>query len=267
MIIIKTKEEIELMRQGGKILAEVLNEVAKKVQPGITTAELNKIAEDLILRKGAAPAFKGYRGFPFALCISVNEEVVHGAPSARELKNGDIVGLDLGIVYPPELCFSCPFSSGSCGGTPGLFTDSAITVAVGKIDARAEKLIKVTKRALEIGLEQIRPNAYLGDLGFAIQSYVELEGFSIIRDLVGHGVGKELHEEPEIPNFGKAKTGPKLKEGMTLAIEPMVAMGKYHIIKGKRDDFAYETADKSLTAHFEHTVVVTKDGCEVLTKL
>lgn len=266
MITIKTREEIELMRQGGKILAEVLDEVAKKIQPGITTAELNKIAEDLILRKGAAPAFKGYHGFPSALCVSVNEEVVHGVPSQRELKNGDIVGLDLGIIYPPELCFSCPFSSGNCGDTPGLFTDAAITVAVGEIDASAKRLINVAKRALEIGLEQIKPSAYLGDLGFAIQSYVESEGFSIIRDLVGHGVGKELHEEPEIPNFGKAKTGLKLQEGMTLAIEPMVAMGKYHIKKGK-DGFAYETADKSLSAHFEHTVVVTNDGCEILTKL
>lgn len=274
MIFIKTQREIETMQIGGRILAEILDKVAKAVKPGITTAELNKFTEELIQKAGAVPAFKNYQNFPAALCTSINEEIVHGVPSERKLKEGDIIGLDLGILYftrrnfseggPVENCFTCPMAKHNCNSAPGLFTDSAVTVAVGKVSLQAEKLISVAKKALEIALAQVKPGKHLGDIGYAIQKYVESEGFSVIRDLVGHGIGKELHEDPEIPNFGQPGTGIELKEGMTLAIEPMVAAGKHHIKKIK-DGFAYETLDKTLTAHFEHTVAVTKDGCQVLT--
>lgn len=277
MITIKSQQEIEIMQIGGRILAEILNQVAKEVKPGVTTAELNELAEKLIQKAGAIPAFKNFQNFPAALCTSVNEEIVHAAPSERKLKEGDIIGLDLGILYPSsaslsgttegkpsERCSICP-SAGHCGGVRGLFTDAAVTVAVGKISAEAEKLIKVAEKALEIGLEQVRPGNYLGDIGHMVQKHVESEGFSVIRDLVGHGVGRELHEDPEIPNFGQPGTGIELKEGMTLAIEPMVAAGQSQVERVK-GGFAYRTSDKSLAAHFEHTVVVTKDGCEILTR-
>ncbi len=265
MIIIKAPEEIKLMRRGGKILAGVLVAVAKAVKPGVSTKELDQLAEKLIYEAGAAPAFKNYRGFPTSLCTSINEEVVHGLPTdERILKEGDIVGLDLGLIYPPELCFSCPLSHSNCGGTAGLFTDMAVTVAVGEVSAEAKKLIEVTKKSLAVGLAQVKAGNYLGDIGFAIQQYVEAEGFSVVKDLVGHGVGKDLHEDPEIPNYGRSKSGPQLKEGMTLAIEPMVVAGD-HRIKLAKDGFAYITADQSLAAHFEHTVAVTKRGVEILT--
>ena len=265
MIIVKSQQEIGMMAVGGKILAEVLDKLAKEVRPGITTLELNQIAEELILEKGAAPAFRGYQGFPAALCTSINEDVVHGVPSDRKLIEGDIVGLDLGVIYPSESCFSCPFSKESCGGQPGLFTDAAITVAVGQVNEEAEKLIKAAKRALYVGLGEIKAGAFLGDIGYAIQKYAESEGFSVIRDLVGHGVGKEIHEDPEIPNYGQRHTGVRLQEGMTLAIEPMLAAGRPAIKKGD-DGFAYRTTDRSLASHFEHTVAVTKRGHKVLTE-
>lgn len=266
MIVIKTAEEIKIMREGGRKLAQVLHQVVKAVKPGISTKDLDLLAEKLISEAGAAPAFKNYRGFPASLCTSVNEEIVHGLPTKKKiLQEGDIIGLDLGVVYPPELCFSCPLGSGHCGGTPGLFTDMAITVGVGKISLKAEKLIKIAKGALGVALKEIRADAYLGDVSSAIQKYAESAGFSVIRELVGHGVGKDLHESPEIPNYGKPRSGVKLKEGMTLAIEPMIAAGGYKIATAK-DGFAYETADRSLAAHFEHTVAVTKNGCEILTQ-
>lgn len=275
MIILKTPEEISIMRQGGKILAGILNEVARAVRPGVTTNELNDLAAKLIYEAGAAPAFLGFNNFPAVLCTSVNEEIVHSAPSDRILKEGDIIGLDSGILYPPENCHICPlrqssseaspYGSKSCGGTPGFYTDMAVTVPVGKISEKAEKLINVTKKALNIAIAETKANVHLGDISFAIQKYVESEGFSVIRDLVGHGIGQGVHEDPEVPNFGKPNTGLELKEGMVLAFEPMVAMGKYRIKEGE-DGFAYETADKSLAAHFEHTVAVTKRGCEILTQ-
>jgi len=268
VILIKTPKEIEIMRQGGRILARILNEVAKAVKPGISTKELDKLASELIFLSGAKPAFLGYEGFPAALCTSVNEEVVHALPSERKLKEGDIIGLDLGILYPAENCFVCPFAK-ECStqdSLVGFYTDMAMTVPVGKSEPKAAKIIKVAEKALEIGFEKIKPGNHIGDISFAIQQYVEKQGFSVIRDLVGHGIGKELHEDPKIPNFGQPNTGPELKVGMTLAIEPMITAGQYKIKKSK-DGFGYETIDKSLAAHFEKTVAVTEDGYEILTKI
>ncbi len=268
MISIKTSQETEIIRQGGKILAAILDEVAKAVKPGITTKELDELATELIFSYGAKPAFLGYDGFPAALCASINEVIVHAIPSGDKLKEGDIVGLDLGILYPFKDCAGC-FLLGNCvpkEKVEGFYTDMARTVPVGEISQEAKKLIEATKKSLEIGLEQVKPGNHIGDIGFAIQQYVEARGFSIIRNLVGHGIGKELHEDPRIPNFGKPGEGPEIKTGMCLAIEPMVAMGGYELVKVE-DGHGFRTKDKSLTAHFEHTVVVTEKGCEVITNL
>lgn len=254
MIDIKSKKEIELIRPGGKILAKILNKVARAVKPGVTTNDLNKLARELIFSFGAVPAFEGYKdninsiSYPAALCTSINEEVVHAIPSNRVLKDGDIISLDLGIIYK------------------GFFTDMAVTVAVGKISNEARKLIRVTKESLDIGITQVKPGNHVGDIGFAIANYIELNDFSIVRQLVGHGVGRAVHEQPQVPNFGKPKTGAILKPGMVIAIEPMVNIGGYEIM-GSADGFGFKTVDNSLSAHFEHTVVVTDKGCEVVTKL
>jgi methionyl aminopeptidase len=266
VITIKTKEEIEIMREGGKILAAILDEVVKAVRPGVTTKELNELAEELIFSYGAKPAFLGYGGFPASLCASVNDVVVHAVPSGDELKEGDIVGLDLGIFYPFHDCAGC-FMSMNCAPqkkTEGFYTDMARTVAVGKVSHEAQNLIATTEESLKIGLEQVKPGNYIGDIGFAIQEYVESQGFSVIRNLVGHGVGRELHEQPNIPNFGKKNEGPEIKAGMCLAIEPMVAVGGHELVKTE-DDHGFRTKDKSLTAHFEHTIAVTDKGYEILT--
>jgi len=264
MIKIKTKDEIELMRQRGKILAEVLAEVAKKVKPGATTQSLNELAETLIYMNGARPGFKGFDNYPAALCTSVNEEIVHALPSGRKLKDGDILGLDLGILYPPENCGSCALAHG-CGGQRGLFTDAAITVAVGKVSTEAKKIIEAAKGALAVAVEKVKPGRKLSEVSAAIEDLAQKQGFAVIRELIGHGVGYVLHEEPEIPNFaGSQFKDVVLKEGMTLAIEPMLSAGSAKIKKSK-DKYGYLTEDDSLAAHFEHTVVVTKDGCEVLT--
>ena len=236
------------MRQGGKILAKILKKLVKAVKPGVSTLDLNKMAEQEIKRYKAKPAFKGYRGYPFALCASVNNEVVHSFPSAEKiLKPGDIIGLDLGLEYK------------------GYFTDMAATIGVGKINVQAQKLIKIAKQALCKGLKQIKPGNCLGDISSAIQQYTEKNGFSVVRNLSGHGIGRELHEEPMIPNFGDPKTGIKIKEGMAFAIEPMINQGDYKV-KTLGDKWTVITADGSLSAHFEHTVAVTKRGCEILTK-
>jgi len=268
VITIKTAQEIEIMRQGGKILAMILNEIAKAVKPGVTTKELNELAIELIFAHGAKPAFLGYNDFPAALCASVNEAIVHSPPSGDKLKEGDIVGLDLGILYPHKDCSGC-FLVNNCSPdkkTNGLYTDMAITVPVGKINKQTQNLIDVTRRALEIGLEQVKPGNHIGDIGFAIQKYVEKEnGFSVIRNLVGHGVGREVHEPPNIPNFGKPGEGPEIKAGMTLAIEPMVALGGHELAQSP-DGHGWETKDKSITAHFEQTIAVTEKGYEILTK-
>jgi len=266
MIKIKNANEIELMRQGGKILASVLQELAKNVKPGITTKSLDELAETMIHMQGAMPGFKGFDGYPAALCTSINEEIVHALPSNRKLKDGDIIGLDLGVIWPPENCDSCAFSR-NCGGQRGLFTDAAITVAVGKTSPETKKIIAAAKGALDVATDKIKPGRKLSEISAAIEEYAKKQGFSIIRELVGHGVGYELHEEPEIPNFANSQfKDVVLKEGMTLAIEPMISAGS-HKIKRSKDKFGYLTEDDSLSAHFEHTVVVTKNGCEVLTKI
>lgn len=248
MVSIKTAEEIKIMSQGGKILAKILKNIAKSAKPGASTFELNQLAGEEIEKYKAKPAFKNYRGYPFILCTSVNEEVVHGFPLAKKiLKSGDIVGLDLGIEYK------------------GYFTDMAITCPVGKISPLAKKLIKITKKSLFLGLKQIKSGNYIGDISYAIQKFVEKNSFSVVRDLAGHGVGKNLHEDPLIPNFGQPKTGLRLEEGMTLAIEPMVNTSG-HQVETLDDEWTVVTSDKSLSAHFEHTVVVTKKGYKILTK-
>jgi methionyl aminopeptidase len=259
-IIIKTQKEIEIMRQGGKILALILNKLKNSVRVGVSTGELNELAEKLIKEYGGEPSFKNYRSspedrpFPTTLCASINEEVVHApALPSRVLKEGDIICLDLGLKYP--------------AGEKGLFTDAAITVPVGKISTEAERITKVTQNALEVGIAQVKPGNFIHHIGRAIQKYVEGERFSVVRDLVGHGVGHKVHEPPRVPNFFDPKFKEiELKEGMTICIEPMVCAGTWQV-KTLSDDWTVVTADGKLSAHFEHTVAVTKDGCEILTKL
>jgi len=249
MITIKTAEEIEILKQGGAILAKVLKQVSKAVKPGISTLELDQLTERLIRENGGKPSFKGYRGYPATLCTSINEQVVHGIPRAdRILKQGDIIGLDAGTEYK------------------GLFTDMSITVGVSKISRQAKKLIKATRKALDIGIKQIAPGKCIGDIGFAIQKFVESHGFSVVRQLAGHGVGKAVHEDPLVPNYGKQGEGEILKPGMVLALEPMITTGDWRVIT-LEDGWTVETADGSLSAHFEQTVVVTENGAEILTPL
>jgi len=248
MIKIYNENEIEIMRQGGKILAEIMEELKKEVKPGVTTQHLNKVAEDLVFSWGAKPSFKGFEGFPAVLCTSINEEIVHAVPGKRKLKERDILSLDLGIRFE-KFC-----------------TDMAITIPIGRIDKKTRKLIKITKEALKIGIKQAKPGSYLGDIGYAIQKYVEKNGFNVVQELFGHGVGKQVHEAPRIPNFGNPGEGPELKLGMVLAIEPMVTVGDWHIEKTK-DDWGYKTVDNFLSAHFEHTIAITPKGPEVLTKI
>ncbi|MBI2050025.1 MAG: type I methionyl aminopeptidase [Candidatus Staskawiczbacteria bacterium] len=248
MINIKTPQEIKIIAEGGKILATVLKEVEKTVKPGITTMELDRAAEALILKQGARPAFKGYEGFPYSLCTSVNEEIVHGLPSSRILKEGDIIGLDLGVLYN------------------GYNTDMAVTIAVGSISFEAKRLLMVTKKALKRGIKKVRPGNTLGDIGNTIQRYIEDQGFGVVRDLCGHGIGKGIHEDPKIPNFGKRGIGSKLVEGMVICIEPMVTMGDWHL-KKSQDGYGFSTKDGSLAAHFEHTIAVTKNGAKILTEI
>ena len=248
MISIKSQEEIKIMEEGGKILAGIMKELEKKVEPGIATKELDRVAETLILKSGGTPSFKGYQGFPFALCVSVNEEIVHGLPSERKLQEGDIVSLDLGMKYK------------------GFHSDMAVTLPVGKISSEAQRLIRATKKSLKRGIKKVRPGVTFGDIGNSIQRHVESQGFNVIRDLCGHGIGKEIHEDPQILNYGKRRTGEKLKEGMTFCLEPMVAVGSWETGRAE-DGYGFKTADNSLSAHFEHMMVVTKDGAKILTVL
>lgn len=253
-INLKSKSEIAIMREGGKILADILQLLASKIKPGISGDELNELAEREIKKHKATPSFlnyKIYKGgipFPAAICFSVNDEIVHGFPFGKILKEGDIVGLDLGIKHN------------------GLHSDSAITVGAGRINNKTDKLIGVAMESLYKGIEQVKAGNRLGDIGFAIQSFVEKNGFSVVRDLVGHGVGRSIHEAPEVPNFGKSGEGLKLCAGMTFAIEPMINEGSY-CIKCDKDQWTIRTKDGKLSAHFEHTVAVTNIGCEVLTRL
>ena len=253
-MIIKNTKELDILREGGKRLAAVLVEAAKAAKDGITTKELDELAEKLILKTGGKPSFKGYKvhgapmPYPGTICISINEEVVHGIASDRKLKNGDIVGLDIGMWYG------------------GLCTDTAMTLAVGPPSGGATALISATKKSLEVGIAQVSPGAKLGDIGFAIQRYLEKEGFGVVRELVGHGVGKAVHEEPEIPNWGKKGEGDELSEGMVIALEPMTTEGNFKV-KLAKDGWTWVTRDGSRSAHFEHTLVVTKTGAEVLTRI
>lgn len=247
MITIKTPEEIRIMKEGGKILAKVMKEVEKQVRSGITTNELNKAAEVLILKYGARPSFKGHQGFPACLCTSVNEEIVHCFPSERRLQEGDIICLDLGVLYK------------------GFHTDMAVTVPVGEVSLENHRLIWVTKKALKRGLKKIKPENTIGDIGNTVQRYIESQNMGVVRELCGHGIGKNLHEDPQIPNFGKRGEGSVLKEGMVICLEPMVTMGDWQIKKA-RDGYGFKTKDNSMAAHFEHTIVVTKNGHEVITE-
>ena len=248
MITIKTQEEIQIMRDGGKILAAALKELEKMAKPGITTMELDKAAEAFILSKGAKPAFKGYDGFPYSLCASVNENIVHGFPSGYVLKSGDILKLDLGVLYK------------------GLNTDMASTVAVGEVSFEAKRLINVTKKSLRLGIKKTKVGNTVGDIGNTVQRFIEDQGFSIVKDLCGHGIGKAVHEEPRVLNYGKRGTGEKLVEGMVICIEPIVAMGDSNLRKSD-DGYGYATRDNSLSAHFEHTIAITNSGPKILTEL
>jgi len=236
------------MARAGKILAKILDELKKEVKPGIRTKDLEIKARELMREYKVKPAFLGYEGYPASICTSVNDIIVHGIPSEYQLKEGDILSLDLGIKYK------------------GYYADMAVTLPVGKISEEAQRLIRVTKKALKRAIKKARPGNTIGDIGNTIQRYVEKRGFYVIKELCGHGIGRELHEEPQILNYGKRHTGAKLKEGMVFCIEPMVAMGGGRIKKAP-DGFGYATADGSLSAHFEHMVVITKKGRKVLTKL
>lgn len=248
MVILKQPDEISKARASNRIVAEVLSVLREKVKPGVTTRELDKIAESVTVKRGAKPAFKGYRGYPFSLCTSVNEEVVHGMPSNRVLVEGDIIGLDFGVYHQ------------------GLYGDAAITLPVGKVGEQAVRLMQVTEQSLHNAIGQVFRGNRLGDISSAVQDTVEEAGFSVVRDFVGHGIGKSLHEEPQIPNFGKKGRGIELQVGMILAIEPMVNAGKYKV-KILPDGWTVITADGSLSAHFEHSVAITDNGPEILSRL
>jgi methionyl aminopeptidase len=247
-IELKTPEQIAIMRRAGRVVAEVLRCLRQAVREGVTTLELDELAHKTIERLGARPSFKGYRGFPACICTSVNEEVVHGIPSQRVLRKGDIIGLDVGAVVD------------------GYHADAAITVPVEPIGPHARKLLEVTQRALEKGIAMARPGARLSDISHAIQCEAEAHGCSVVREFVGHGIGTRLHEPPQVPNYGQPGLGPKLVPGMVLAIEPMLNLGRPEV-RILADGWTAVTLDKSLSAHFEHTVAVTADGPEILTRL
>jgi methionyl aminopeptidase len=245
---IKNRDEIALMRDAGRIVYEILDELQKSVAPGVSTWELDRLAESLIYKKGAKPAFKGYLGFPCCLCASVNYEVVHGIPSKkRKLEVGGLIKLDFGVVFK------------------GYYGDSARTIPVGPVTDEAKALIEATRESLEKGIGAVVEGNRIGDIGHAVQRVVEPRGFSVVRDFVGHGIGKKLHEQPQIPNFGEPGTGMKLREGMVLAIEPMVNAGTFQV-EMLEDEWTAVTLDRRLSAHFEHTVLVTGNGPEVLTR-
>ena len=246
------------MRQGGRMLAGILDKLLQMVKPGIKTKDLDRAAEALILKSGAKVAFKGYEGFPAALCVSVNEEIVHAVPSERILKEGDIVTLDIGLVWPS-------FAKAT-EGEKGFYLDMARTVAVGKVPPETARLIRVTKKALHYGLKKTRPGNTVGDIGNTIQRYVESQGYQVVRELCGHGIGRELHEDPRVLNYGKRGTGPELVEGMVICIEPMITVGDWKL-KRSKDGFGFETKDGSLSCHFEDTIAITKQGSEVLTNM
>lgn len=245
---LKSREEISLMREAGRIVCEILDELERTVAPGVSTWELDQLAEKLIHQKGAKPAFKGYQGFPACLCASINHEVVHGIPSKkRKLAEGDLMKLDFGVIYK------------------GFFGDSARTVPVGQVSAEAKALLDATRESLYAGIHAMHAGNRLGDIGAAVQRHAEARGYSVVRDFVGHGIGRKLHEAPQVPNFGQPNTGMKLRPGMVLAVEPMVNAGTFEV-EVLEDDWTAVTADGKLSAHFEHTILVTEDGPEILTR-
>ena len=252
MIALKSAREIEIMKRANIIVAEVLRELKEKVAAGVTTLELDAIAEELTLKKNAIPAFKGYnvagRVYPRCLCASINEEIVHGIPTNRALSEGDIIGLDYGVIYE------------------GFYGDSAVTVGVGRVSDEARRLMEVTEIALYKGIEQLHDGKRLGDLGHAVQQVAESAGYTVVRAFVGHGIGRKLHEEPPVPNYGEPDRGIRLREGMVLAIEPMVNVGGCEV-EIKEDGWTAVTRDRSLAAHFEHSVAITKDGPVILSQI
>jgi methionyl aminopeptidase len=246
VIVLRSEKEVKIIRENGHLVAKTLKALGEIIKPGITTKELEVFAHRLITQEGGYPAFLGYRGFPASICTSVNEEVVHGIPSSRRLKEGDIISIDLGVCRN------------------GYYADGAMTFRVGKINKEAEHLLNVTLKALYKGVSKARPGMRVLDISYAIQSYVEGEGFSVVRDLVGHGIGQEMHEEPQVPNFGEPGKGPRLKPGMTICIEPMVNQGGPNT-KTLDDGWTVVTEDGSLSAHFEHTILITEGDPEILT--
>lgn len=248
MIILKSEREVQKMRKAGKVVAETHAFLKELIKPGVTTLELDKAAEDFIRKHGAEPAFKGYHGFPGSICASINEEVVHGIPGLRKLKNGDIISIDIGTIVD------------------GYYGDAAKTYAVGEISKTASKLIDVTKQSFYEGIKYAKIGYRLSDISHAIQKHVEENGFSVVRDYVGHGIGQEMHEDPQIPNFGQPGKGPRLRAGMVLAIEPMVNVGTFHV-KVLGDNWTVITTDEKLSAHYEHTIVITNDEPIILTAL
>jgi methionyl aminopeptidase len=245
MINIRTPQEIEIMRQNNRLVAHVLQKLKKAIKPSITTVELDQLAERAIREAGATPAFKGYRGYPASLCVSINEEVVHGIPGPRRLQEGEIVSLDVGVYRN------------------GYYGDAAITVPVGNVSEQATRLLEITQQALAKGIEQATHGNRLLDISHAIQSWVESQGFSVVRDFVGHGIGRALHEDPQVPNFGPPHQGPRLRPGMVLAIEPMINVGTWRV-KILEDGWTVVTADKSLSAHFEHTIAISDGEPDIL---
>ncbi|HZK57021.1 MAG TPA: type I methionyl aminopeptidase [Clostridia bacterium] len=248
MIFIKSRNEIELMREAGRIVAQAHELIGKAIRPGVTTEELDQIAEKHILKQDAFPAFKGYRGFPASICASINHEVVHGIPGPKKLEEGDIISIDIGSVYK------------------GYYGDAARTHAVGEISQRAQELIKVTKESFYEGIKFAKEGCRLSDISHAVQTHVEKHGFSVVRNYVGHGIGTNMHEEPQIPNYGLPGRGPRLKSGMVLAIEPMVNIGTYDV-KVLSDGWTVVTLDGEYSAHYENTIAITDEEPEILTKL
>jgi len=247
VIELKSAREIGLMRTGGHLLADVMDRLRETVKPGLSTLEIDEDVESFIRARGAAPAFKGYRGFPATVCISINEEVVHGIPSAhRRIKEGDIVGLDLGCIVE------------------GYYADCAFTLAIGDVPPKVQSLLEVTRESLDVAIAECHAGRRLSDVSHAVQTHVERHGFAVVRAFVGHGIGRALHEDPQIPNFGDPGRGPQLRPGMVLAIEPMVTMGSWEV-KVLDDGWTAVTRDGSLAAHFEHTIAITETGPEVLT--
>lgn len=248
MITVKSTQEIEMMRQAGQIVGQTLQMLRKAIKPGITTGQLDALAKKKIESCNANPAFLGYRGFPASICASLNEEVVHGIPGLRRLQSGDIISIDVGVYYR------------------GYYGDAAVTLPVGDVSPEALELLEVTQQSLHEGINKAYPGKRLYDISHAIQSYVESRGFSVVRNYVGHGIGSEMHEEPQVPNFGLPGKGPRLEAGMVLAIEPMVNVGTWQV-ETLEDDWTVVTADRSLSAHFEHTVAILEDGPTILTLL